>query len=412
MKKALNYVRGSIRVEVECLYPERFVNVCAKNDLEFWDLERVSKTAVRVTMHIGGCRKLTELSAGSDFTVRPVKKTGVPFFLWKIRKRYVLLAGMLLCFASVWVLSLFIWEMDVYGNEKVPTHLILEELDAIGIKIGSFGPSIVSEAVSNEILLRIPELSWIAVNVYGSHMDVLVRERVPIPEIVDENKPMMVYATKSGIIAKMSVLEGKTLKEVGDTVVAGDIIVTGVMDSIASGKRLVHAMADVTARTWYELSAQMTLPTTLKSYTGKTETKTAVIFAGSRINLYFNSGISWQDYDKITVEKTLMLPTGNVLPIRIVTETYKEYDPVEAKLSVFSAEEILKARLMSRLNAEISNGEVVKTDFATTVENGVVTVTLKAECLERIAAERDFTEEELMLGVNEPAQPEESNKPQ
>jgi similar to stage IV sporulation protein len=412
MKKALNYVRGSIHVQVECLYPERFVNVCAHNELEFWDLERVSKTSVRVTMHIGGYRKLRELSENSDFTVKPVKKTGVPFFLWKIRKRYMLLAGMFLCFASVWGLSLFVWEMEVYGNEKVPTQKIVEELDSLGIKIGAFGPSIVSEAVSNDILLRIPELSWIAINVYGSHMDVLVRERIPVPEIVDEHAPMMVYATKSGIITKMSVLEGAYVKKVGDTVVAGDIIVTGVMDSLASGKRLVHAMADVTARTWYEMSVQMTLPIELKSYTGETETKTAVIFAGKRINLYFNSGISWQDYDKITVEKALMLPTGNVLPIRIVTETYSEYEPVAAKLSVYSAEEILKARLTENLKAVMSNGEILKADFITSVDNGVLTVTLNAECLEQIAAERSFTAEELQLGINEPDVPEEDDKPQ
>ena len=59
-----------------------------------------------------------------------------------------------------------------------------------------------SEAISNDMLLKIPELSWIAVNISGSHADILVRERIPKPLIVDENAPTMVYAVKSGIITK------------------------------------------------------------------------------------------------------------------------------------------------------------------------------------------------------------------
>lgn len=395
MKKAVNFFRGSIRVSVECPYPERLVNVCAQNDVEFWDLKRLSATTVHITMFIGGYRRLRALADKAGFEIRQVKKTGVPFFLWKIRKRYVLVAGMLLMFLSVWGMSLFVWEIDVRGNEKVPPQQILQALRELGVGIGSFGPSINSEAISNEMILRIPQLAWIAVNVSGSHADVLVRERVPKPPLTDETTPMMVCALKSGIIAKMSVLEGARVFTVGNTVQAGDVIVTGIMDSLASGKRMVHAMADVEARTWYELSCRMPLNTLTKTYTGDTITKTSVILAGNRINLYFNGRISFDNYDKITKENIIKLPTGNILPIAIVTEKYSEYTTAQTELAVLSAEEILQKRLLDRLKLQVTDGEIVKTEFITEMDNGVIRVTLKAECLEQIAAERPFTAEEL-----------------
>jgi similar to stage IV sporulation protein len=395
MKKAVNYLRGSIRVRVECPYPERLVNICAQNDIEFWDLRRISPTTVHITVHMSGNKRLGALADKAGFELKEVKKTGVPFFLRKLRKRYFLLAGMLLMLLAVWGLSLFIWEIDVHGNETVPSQRIIEELKELGIGIGSLGPSIKSEAISNDMLLKIPELSWIAVNVSGSHADILVRERVPKPQIVDENAPKMVYALKSGIISKMSVLEGARVLTVGDTVQAGDILVTGIMDSIASGKRTVHAMAEVQARTWYEMSSQITLSMWQKEYTGEVRTKTAVIIAGIRINLYFNGGISFSEYDKITTEKSLALPTGNVLPITIVREKYIEYTPRRASLSILSAEELLQKRLMDRLKQKIGNGEIVETAFETKLDGDVLTVTLKAECLEQIAAERPFTAEEI-----------------
>ncbi len=407
MKKAVNFFRGSVRATVECPYPERLVNLCALNDIEFWDFERADPTTVRLTMHIRGYRRLAGLAGKAGFSVTGVRKEGVPYFLWRFRKRYILLIGAAAVFVAVWAMSLFVWEIDVYGNEKVSKQQILSALGDVGVGIGSFGPTIVSEAISNDILLKIPELAWIAVNVYGSHADILVRERIEKPELLDKNAPTMVYAVKPGIIEKMSVLEGTGALKAGATAAAGDILISGIMDSLSNGRRTVHAMGEVWARTWYELSVAMPLETSVKSYTGETEKKTALIIAGKRLNLYFNAGISFPDYDKMTTIKYLTLPGGFVLPIAIVRDEYTEYDPVGIKLPVLEAETLLQRRLLDRL-ALASDGEVVKTDFETTLKDGVVTVTLTAECLEQIGRERPFTPEELA----EAALPEPEEEPE
>ena len=396
MQKILNFFRGNISAEVECPYPERFVNICAQNDVEFWDLKRISSTTARITMRIGGYRKLLQISERAEFSIRPIKKKGVPFFLWGLRKRYALLAGMFLCVAFIWGMTLFIWEIDVYGNEKVSAQDILAALETMGVDIGTFGHSIVSEALAHEVLLEIPELSWFAINVSGSRATVLVRERVSKPEIINRKEPAMIYAAKPGILTKMNVMEGKRVFTSGETVMQGDIIVTGIMDSISSGTRFVHAMAEVYARTWYEMSAQIPLSTAKKNYVGREKTKTSIIIAGKRINLYFNAGISWASYDKITQEQTIKMPTGNVLPITIIKEVYAEYVPVKVKLTEESAEKLLKEGLIKRLEAELNDGEIVETVFEAKVEKGVMTVTMKAECMEQIGAERSFTENELL----------------
>lgn len=394
MKQAVNFFRGSVRVTIDCPYPERLVNLCAMNDIEFWDFARAGPATVRLTTHIAGYRKLAGFADKAGFSIAGARKLGVPFFLWRLRKRYVLLAGAVFMFVAVWAMSLFVWEIDVYGNEKITTQQILSALEEQNVGIGSFGPSIVSEAISNDLILRIPELAWIAVNVYGSRADILVRERIEKPEIPDMDAPTMVYAVKPGIIVRTSVLQGVSALKPGDTVASGDILISGIMDSISHGKRTEHAMGEIWARTWYDLSAQTTLSAYEKAYTGKTEKKTALIIAGRRINLYFNGGIPFDRYDKITTEKYLTLPGGLVLPIAVVRDAYEEYDAAEIRLSVLEAETLLQRRLLERLD-QLSGGEVVKTDFKTTISGGVVTVALSAECLEQIGAERPFTPEEL-----------------
>ena len=395
MKRAVNFFRGSVRATIECPYPERLINICALNDIEFWNFKRIDPTTVQLTLHIRGYRRLAGLAGKAEFTVMEVKKEGVPFLLWRLRKRYILLFGSVAMLIAVWAMSLFVWDINVYGNEKVSKQQIMSALEDVGVGVGSFGPSIVSEAISNDILLRIPDLSWIAINVYGSRADVLVRERIEKPEVLDESAPTMVYAVKPGIIEKMSVLEGSAALKPGDTVAVGDILISGTMESMANGKRTVHAMGEVWARTWYDLSAQTTLESFDKVYTGEKEKKTALIIAGNRINLYFNAGISFPEYDKLTMEKYLSLPGGVVLPVAIVRDEYTAYDSVTTKLTVLETEMMLQQRLLDRLDKSC-DGEVVKTEFTTILNDGVVTVTLSAECLEQIAKERPFTPEELL----------------
>jgi similar to stage IV sporulation protein len=166
------------------------------------------------------------------------------------------------------------------------------------------------------------ELSWLAVNITGSRAEVIVREREPKPEIVDESRPSNVIAAKSGIITRMEVLAGEAQTEAGRTVLEGDLLVSGIYDlegaewsGISLGSRYVHAMANVYARTWYTLSVQTPLTGTGKDYTGRERTKYALLFGRHRINFYTNAGISFEDYDKIKENRPLRLPGGLTFPV-------------------------------------------------------------------------------------------------
>jgi len=388
-------MRGTIQIEVECRDPARFVNVCAQHEIEFWRLRKTSPTTVTAHMFRGGYRKFRNLSENAGFDIKTARESGVPVFLRGIRKRYVLLFGMALCLLTVHMISLFIWELEVIGNADVPASLILEALDEVGVGIGSFGPGIATMSVSNEVILRVPELSWIAVNVRGSRAQVLVRERVPRPEIIDEARPVMVFAERPGEIVRMNVLEGSRVFTVGDTVEVGDVLVTGIVDSLSSGRRTVHAIAEVYAITRYEKSAQMPLEAVIKEHTGNTQTRRSLVIADRRINLFVNGRISWSYYDRITNRRVLRLPTGGALPLAMVTDVYSQYIPHMSALSVSDAESILRDSLLRSLYDEAGRGTVISVEFTTEVEGGVVTVTMIAECIEQIGAARDFTEEEL-----------------
>ena len=384
-QRLLSLARGIVRVEVACKYPERFLNICAANGVEFWGVVIDKGGTVGTYMRERGFRRLMELSSEHGFEVTHVSKIGAPSMWRKIRKRYVLIAGLALALILTRVVSLFVWEINVYGNEAVPTAKIMRALRLHGFEYGTFGPGVYSEELADKMILEIPELSWFAVNIRGSRAEVLVRERIPKPEIINVKAPAVVIAAKSGLITKMSVLEGTPLVSVGDTVEKGAVLVSGLLDSRSSGTRTVHALAEIEARTWYDLSSQMPLDATVKRYTGEEKRRHSLIILQNYINFSLNSGISWADYDKITVEKNLTLPGDVVLPIKLVKDTYIQYTPLISQQIRGSAELVLKAGLNARLEAAIGGGTVNAVSWDVLEENGVLTVTLHAECVEQIA---------------------------
>ncbi len=388
--RALNFVRGTVRVKLKCRYPERAVNICASRHVEFWDLSR-DETGATMTVRIDGYRKLRAAASESGaFSVSPIRKNGVPFLLWRVRKRYVLLAGMVLCLLLVWVSSLFVWQIDVDGNETVPTAEILAVLKSLGVGVGSMTFSISQERISNEMLLRFPELCWITLNTYGSRIQVIVREATPKPEIRDTDVPTKVVAARTGIITDMFVVNGEPVVEVGSAVEAGEELVSGVMPD----GRLVHGEAEIWARTLYEKSLSMPLETVNKNYTGRETTKTAIILGGNRINLYFTGGNPYANCDKIEENKVWRLGSA-VLPVTVIRETYREYEPVEATIPLEDAVGILEVRLTAMMEDEIGDGYPLITDFAVLSDDSVVTVTLYAECVENISRQQVLTDEEI-----------------
>ena len=144
-------------------------------------------------------------------------------------------------------------------------------------------------------------------------------------------------------------------------------------------------MAKVEARTWYNFSAKIPVNISIKEYTGAETDKKSVILGGKRLNLYLDSSIPYEKCDKITERTQLSLPRGYVLPITWVSERYIEYESYEGQLNAEIAAEILRQCLRRRLEEEVSEGEIVRTDYYLGTDGIFYTMRLTAECLEDIA---------------------------
>lgn len=396
MINLMDHLRGSVRVELQCKYSERAVNICARNHVDFRDLTRAPDGTAQMTVSLQGYRTLRRVAERTGaFTVRTLRRRGVPFLLWRIRKRYALLLGMAACLFLVGLSSLYIWQIDVTGNENVPTSEILAALKDHGVDIGTNLLTVSAKRVANDMLIDLPGLSFITLNTHGSRLEVIVREKIEKPELYDPNVPTKVIAEKAGIISELTIFEGWQLAGLGDTVAEGDELVASYVP-IGNG-RVTHAKAEIWARTWYELTLSTPLETMKKEYTGEKTSRTALILGGNRINLYFSGGNPYTECDKMSVYTPVALPGGAVLPLTVVRDSFEEYRTVPCAVTVEEAERLLTSKLLYDLEEIIGEGYIVSHEFETREEGGLVTVTLRAECVEQIGREVPLSQEELDL---------------
>lgn len=388
MESFENRIRGLVRVEVVGLDVERFLNLCTENGLLFWDLRRTPEGAFRMSFTLKNWKRARRLAEKAMCEAKIVQAKGLPVLLRHVKARFVLLAGLLACLLGVAVLSMFIWEIEIVGESQLPDPVILSALEANGLGMGTFGLSVDAELLRSKMLLELPELKWLSVNVYGSRAVVSVRDRTEPPEILDRKTPGDIVAGASGLIERMEVYAGQPLVRKGSTVLEGEILVTGTLTSMLEEERQVHSLADIQARTWYKLSAQMPLETGAKAYTGEEFTRRALYIGGKRLNLYLNAGIPLDGYDKIIKKCSLSVFDSFTFPFSLVTERYSAYEYRQVELDKTEAEAILREGLLARLRESLdTTGEIVDYSFEGREENGVYIVTLQAECLENIAVE-------------------------
>lgn len=392
LRRLVNVLRGNVRLEVEGAFPERFLNLCAQRGILFWNVEWLETTRLRLTVTRLGSRQAMELGERVLCTVTPAARSGVPFFLARFRTRYAFWVGLALSLAAVCVLSTFILTIEVKGNTTVSTAQILTELRRQGLSIGTFGPGLDERTVGNKVLLQIPELSWLSINLYGTRAEVLVREAVKAPEVVDASEHGSVVARASGIITKVEALTGEAVVKVGDTVLEGEPLISGTIhlegpaysETPEIGQIQTRASGRVYARTWRTFAAQLPLEAQVKQYTGEEDSVWSVTVLGRRLEFFGKGGISFNRYDKISRTWTLTLPGGREMPLAVQRETCWAYETETLAVEPDAAQAMLKERLLEALEEAVGEGEIVSTDYTVEQKDGMLMVTLQAECREEI----------------------------
>lgn len=391
-----NFLRGYVIILVEGHFIERFINICTRRQLFLWDVKRSSDTAMTLKMSIKGFKMIRPVAKKTHSKVKILSKNGIPFIISRYKKRKVYVVGALLFLVLINVIASFIWDIEITGNKDVGRSEIINELDKLGIKIGTLKYKIDPNEIANELMLRINKLAWVGFEIKGTRVLVTVKERIEPPEIVPKHIPCDIIARRDAIISSIIVKNGKGLVKNGDTVLKGQVLVTGVIESKNKEEppRLVHALADIEARTWYESSSTIKLKIMEPVRTGKVENIYRIRAFGREYKVPFigSNKIEFENYDRIELRKILKIGDNLVLPLELLIDKYFENKMTERKLSIEEAKEMAYNDALKKLmdiipeDAKIINKNVEYKQH----DQDSITANIIIECLEDIGVTKEI----------------------
>ncbi|MFQ8600190.1 MAG: sporulation protein YqfD [Oscillospiraceae bacterium] len=380
--KILRYLLGYVRFSCEGGFIERFINLTSREGLNVWDTEKHGEimTACTPVKHY---KKMRGIAKKTRVRLRVRERHGLPFWLHRYRKRRGLFVGLLVFFVFLGFMSNFVWSVEVKGNVTIPQTVIIETLEELGLKSGSFKPALDLDSIKDSLILKVPKLSWVGVQTNGSKVTVNVKERVMPPEMVPDDSPCNIIASKTGQIRSMTVYDGQAVLKVGDTVAKGDIIVSVVVEDKQGKSTFKHARAEVVAQTVNEYKLRLVMNETVSKPTGKVATRRYLRLFGEKLPLFIATKLEG-DYD-VQVSEGHPKLFGLELPFSIHTRVYTEMARKEVTYTEEEAEANARKKLENIEKTELANIKILDKSFEKTEENGEVLLKATYLCEEDIA---------------------------
>ena len=386
----LNYFTGYVKIKVEGLFLERFINICVSKKILLMDIKREKSTIMYANVGIADYKKLKQVARKTKSKIKIQRKKGLPFTIKKYRKRKIFGILFVVILALLIVSSNYIWNIEISGNVKITNQEILQSLEGSGLKVGLSKNDIDINAVISKIRLDREDIPWIGITVKGTNAIVKIKEAAKAPEVIDENKFCNIVANKTGMITKINVQNGTANVKVGDIVEEGDILVNGYLEGKYTGTRYVHGAATVEAKIWYTKKEKAMLKQQIPVQTGNEEKKYSIKFKKNQINL-FKTLSKFEKYDTINENKKIILFSNFYLPIEVVKITNKEYVLQDVTYTNEEQTQILTEKLKKELLEEIGEQKnIVNVNVNTYSQDEAVEVEVTYEVLENIGVEQEM----------------------
>lgn len=325
LKFLWHYLRGYITIETKGITKERFLNMVVHKDIRIWDIY-YTKGIIVSKISINDFKKLKPLAKKTNIKYKIINKYGAPFFIYKHRKRKILFLGIPLCLMFLYVLTSFVWAISIIGYDKINHDNIINALNENGLTIGSFKHNINKLAIEDKLLEIFNEMSFVNININGTRATVTIAESIPQVEIIDRVTPSNLVSNNYGIVHSVHVSSGEAVVVPGDVVSFGDLLVTGMVvdENVENATHLIHAIAEIYAYVYYNISFTILDEQTTQHLTGNTTSVYSFNFLG--YNLTLPSFVqNFQNYDTITSRRFLNFGYYYPLPFALITTTKREY---------------------------------------------------------------------------------------
>ena len=246
---------------------------------------------------------------------------------------------------------------------------ILSFAEECGIFAGASKKNIDTDEAVKSFILQFEEISWISIDIQGTKAEISIAESLEEKESPLKTAPSNIVAEKSGIVDKIYVSSGTPAVSEGDTVFAGDVLISGIPLIPVDGELVpgepVPSSGKVFARNTYTLSLSLPKNHRERILTGEEENLYTLILFEKEIALPSFSSKNLPS--EVTDSEEKRLSFGDFLfPFGIRRQTLSFYEEKSLTYTEDEAERILNNRLLYKISGLDTGTEILNltSDFS------------------------------------------------
>jgi len=367
MIEFLKYVRGYLRIRVWGFSPERFMNLCSNKDILLWDIVRDGEVYY-MNITLKGFYKLRPIAKKTGTRVAILQRYGLPFFLPKLLKRKVFLAGLLLTVAFwIWS-STHIWDIELEGNYQITRDVFNDFLKDNQVSEGMRKEQLDIEALEKEIRRQFPQVTWASAKLDGTKLHISIKEN-DAPIITDtQERPAGadLVSQYAGTVVSVMVRSGVPLVAAGDIVEEGTVLVDGrvpVYNDDGTVREYIYVDADADIILEHTKSFTDSLPFDYieKEYTGREEKRYYFRFGENEWRMPEDR--PFLVYDSVIRESRSLLFQKLSIPFYTGSYTHREYQNVEYEYTLEEAKVLLNQKISEYIESLEEKGvQIIEKD--------------------------------------------------
>lgn len=394
-----NYLQGYVIIKVYGFSTERFINMASYRGIHIWDMN-IEEGCVYIKVSLSDFKMLKECAKKTGCKFEIIKRYGFPFFVNRYRKRKILALGIPLFIVCIYILSSFLWKIDIYGNDRVSKTDILKMLDDNGISAGVLKFNIDTKETAKKIIEEFPDISWASVSINGTELIVKVSETIE-KTTIEDNTPSDIISSKDGIIEGIAVSSGTPIVKIGDVVYEGDTLVSGEIilkdGEEEVGKEYTASKGQVFAKVWYEFYNEVPLVYNENIYTGDNKTDIYITLNGVMFNI-ITPKTEYKNYDTQLVYEKIFSLGDYILPFSIVKNTYNEYNVVKKQRTEEEAKLLTEYKIEEKIMEETVDCNIIDKETEYILKDNILYSKTTVTAIERI--DKQVKRSDYGIGAN------------
>lgn len=331
--------RGRITVEIKLLNPDRILNIFWDRNINIYKINKKNISTMMLDIDYINYDEVYEVIKALGGKISIVKRKGTIFFLRGLKGKISLVIGMFLFLMTIFLLSNYIWAIDIKVKDNISPFEIRQQLKEIGIRPGIAKKDIVVEDIEKKLENANSEILWLRIRIEGATLNIAIEEKINPPTQWSGRYGNLI-ATEDGEVVKVYTYAGRSIVKQEDIVKKGDVLIEGI-DGKEGQEYIIPPRGMVIANTFYEKTMKLKLTGTKLERSGEKETEYYISIFGKK--LYLKKAIEdFEEYDRI--EKSGKIFNEVVYYERIEKEIELTEEEAE-KVSVANLEKSLKKEL-------------------------------------------------------------------